>query len=610
MDEIDLHNRSVMLQRIRLYWLKGVLEESLHGAELIDLGLAYRPGAVANGDPDWEQTAAYDIPLPVGTRISDVFHAADYQLLIMGEPGAGKTTMLLSLVEDLLQHAQTDLQRPIPVVFNLATWTAGLPLDAWMIGELSNNYEVPNALGRFWLEDDQLLPLLDGLDEVEQDHRLACAEAINVFRQRHTGPILVTSRSQDYRALNTRLQLDKAIVLQPLTLEQIDQYLGSRGARLAGLRAALHSDASLRELAQSPLMLSIMTLAYYRMPEDAAIALGSRNQSRDFLFDVYVERMTRYRSGERTYDPDTAVGWLAWIAARMAEHNRTMLFLENIQPNWLPRPLQRRFADGLKFLTGLLLVLAGVVAGLCGVPAYGWSAPLVGAGIGLLAAFYTALVGRILLRSKANWYQIETTETIGWSWQWAWLALGVGGLLGLLAGAGPTFLAARGDGAVIPWWLLLPVWLTAVFILEKAIMRSEVKLRTRPGQGIEQSRSNGLRVGVGTAVGVALGAALALGIGALAGAAVPWLQTLPWIVGGALFLGLAGGLSFGGLAYLKHCRLLALLARENALPHDPVQLLDYAAERNLLRKVGGGFTFAHALLLDYFRRRGGYTAYD
>ena len=41
------------------------------------------------------------------------------------------------------------------------------------------------------------------------------------------------------RALATRLNMDKAIVLQPLTPEQIDAYLARRGPRLAGLRASL-----------------------------------------------------------------------------------------------------------------------------------------------------------------------------------------------------------------------------------------------------------------------------------------------------------------------------------------------------------------------------------
>jgi len=43
-----------------------------------------------------------------------------------------------------------------------------------------------------------------------------------------------------------------------------------------------------------------------------------------------------------------------------------------------------------------------------------------------------------------------------------------------------------------------------------------------------------------------------------------------------------------------------LLWRAGAVPWHYVQFLDYAAERILLRKVGGGYIFIHRLLLDYF----------
>jgi hypothetical protein len=40
------------------------------------------------------------------------------------------------------------------------------------------------------------------------------------------------------------------------------------------------------------------------------------------------------------------------------------------------------------------------------------------------------------------------------------------------------------------------------------------------------------------------------------------------------------------------------------LPHmSHVKFLDYAAERILLRKVGGGYIFIHRMLLEYFAAR-------
>ena len=132
MNEQERHNRTVMLRRVRSVWLEGVLEESLHGGEFIDLGFAYRPAALGNsGVPSWQQAPEYDYILPVGTRIEDVFAAAGRVLLVLGEPGAGKTTMLLQLVSHLLAAADADESCPMPAVFSLATYANGRPLAEW-----------------------------------------------------------------------------------------------------------------------------------------------------------------------------------------------------------------------------------------------------------------------------------------------------------------------------------------------------------------------------------------------------------------------------------------------------------------------------------------------
>ena len=60
------------------------------------------------------------------------------------------------------------------------------------------------------------------------------------------------------------------------------------------------------------------------------------------------------------------------------------------------------------------------------------------------------------------------------------------------------------------------------------------------------------------------------------------------------------GLLKGGLASFRHYVLRFLLWRTGAVPWRDAQFLDYAAERILLRKVGGGYIFLHRLLLNYF----------
>ena len=175
---ISSQNRQRMLGRVRAFWITGVFEKSLHSATLIALGLHEQPGAVAN---PWhlafQQPDKSEQPLPPGTRITQVYDKAGGKLLILGEPGSGKTTLLLELARDLLDRAEKDDAHPIPAIFNVSSWAAKWQSIAdWIVDELVIKYQVPRKLGQSWVDNDQILPLLDGLDEVKSDHRDArCA---------------------------------------------------------------------------------------------------------------------------------------------------------------------------------------------------------------------------------------------------------------------------------------------------------------------------------------------------------------------------------------------------------------------------------------------------
>ena len=602
MNDQERHNRAVMLRRVRAVWLVGVLEESLHGGEIIDLGFAYRPAALAeSGVPGWQQAPEYDVVLPVGTRIEAVYAAAGCVLLVLGEPGAGKTTMLLQLVSHLMGQAEADEAQPIPAVFSLAAYHNGRPLDEWLVEQLANNYEVPAKLARRWIDDGRFIPLLDGLDEVDPAHRAACAKAINAFRARHPGvPLLVTARNRDYQALATRLNLDKAIILQPLTAEQIDAYLARRGKRLDGLRAALAADRTLRELAQTPLMLSIMTLAANRPPERGDAALGDGTLSRAHLFDVYVERMARYRSKNMSYAPSDTIAWLSWLARQMARAGKPAFFLEDMQPGWLPGDDRPRFGRRARLAVFVALLLAALPGAIILLLFGRWGAAGGLLLMGALAATVPALTGRFLLRGRLPYDRIETIESLGWSWPWAALGFGLGALGGLALGALAAWLDRWTN---TPWIALLPAAGGVLLMIENALLRGELRLRTTPGQGVAASRRNGFMVmGLVFVLMAGLGA-VAVALGAAVGGPQAIIPATAWLLWLALYLGVGCGLAFGLLAYEQHRRLVRLLHDRGHLPANPTDFLNYAAERNLLRKVGGGYTFVHALLLEYFNDR-------
>ncbi len=339
----DRHNRARMLAKVRDFWVGGVLEGSLQGAALLALGLEQRPAAVV--DPFAgvvqrpEPKASAVTP---STRIADVFAAVGGELLILGAPGAGKTTLLLDLARDLLARAERDEALPLPVVFNLSAWAARrAPLAVWLVDELNVRYDVSRQVGQAWVVEDKILPLLDGLDEVQQEHRAACLVAINRFRGDHGTSIVVCSRLADYEALTGRLKLQGAVLIQPLGASQIDAYLARAGDQLAGLRAALPDDEGLLELATSPLMLSIMAMAYQGVSIEALGAGSSTADRRRHLFAAYVEKMFKRNRIDARYSPGRTIHWLRWLAKQMVEQGQTLFLIERLQPEWLPTRAQR-----------------------------------------------------------------------------------------------------------------------------------------------------------------------------------------------------------------------------------------------------------------------------
>jgi predicted NACHT family NTPase len=66
---------------------------------------------------------------------------------------------------------------------NLSSWKRKQSLADWISGELSEKYRVPRKIARLWLQRGYLLPLLDGLDEIETAIQPDCVTAINAFTE-------------------------------------------------------------------------------------------------------------------------------------------------------------------------------------------------------------------------------------------------------------------------------------------------------------------------------------------------------------------------------------------------------------------------------------------
>ena len=145
------------------------------------------------------------------------------RLLILGASGAGKTTLLMNLIDACVARSPADSAQPLPVLVNLSSWTEQyLSFEQWFLMELKAKYGLRLDVGQNWLETRQLLPFLEGFDELHRQRQVRCLQAINQFQQMFQLPgLVVCSQVEAYQRCTVSLNVMGTLWLQPLTLEQV-----------------------------------------------------------------------------------------------------------------------------------------------------------------------------------------------------------------------------------------------------------------------------------------------------------------------------------------------------------------------------------------------------
>jgi DNA polymerase III delta prime subunit len=555
----EWRNRKQLIQNVRAAWIYGVRDQALHKSVWLELGLKFEPEQV---NRPWHmawQSGDENQALLEDVSIMNIFRdKAANALLILGEPGSGKTVTLLDLAQQLLDEVEKKKNRdaPIPVVLNLSSWALKRQsLHDWLLAELDTTYGVPKKTGLSWLEQDVLLLFLDGLDEVAEPHRQACVKTINVYRQAHglTG-LAVCSRREEYERLTEKLDLLGAVVIQPLTVAQADDYLEQMGKGLKAVRKFLKEDDALQGWVKFPLFLHVVAMAYcdLSLKQLRQVHTGSL----DRLYDEYVNQMLqRHRPHQQTsYKPQQTRKWLAYIASRMVERNLTTYLIEHMQPDWVKA--QASHKDSGEISIRLLRQVVGQEI-----------RQVVDQEIRQVVG---QEIGQVVGQEK-----IEINDR-----QWSWS--------GAISGAKGGLVVGPSGGLIIGLFFEL-------------------------FGGLKSGLFGGLKSGLfgGLVGGLVFGLVSGLS-GGLVGGLVFGLKSglFGGLVGGLVF-GLFGGSAVGGVfgqvfglgIFARHFALRWLLAHFDYLPFQLVPFLEYAKDRLLLRRVGGGYIFIHRTLMEYFAAR-------
>ncbi|MCT7973611.1 NACHT domain-containing protein [Laspinema olomoucense] len=327
-------------------------------------------------------------------------------VLILGAPGSGKTTTLLELAGDLCDRARQKELEPVPVVLDLAHWRDQTPLLTWIEEEVCRKYNVNPKLVRELLSEDRLLPLLDGLDELEGERQEHCLKEIAQSRRQNGQalPLVLCTRMDTYQLRQTRLRLYAAVGVQPLTMNQIERYL--LASRSRELWENLQTDPTLFRLAKTPLFLNLMTVAYEEILIHSWKRLKTRDERQRYVFNAYIRRQLSREMEKPIYSrkaeppAEQTKLWLRWLSGVMGEGNQR-IFSPASLPALRLQPTGKQLQYPLALLGLFIILYAGLFALI-----YGWE---VGGIYGILFGIIALSCGGIIAL-KASDIELTTTS--------------------------------------------------------------------------------------------------------------------------------------------------------------------------------------------------------
>ncbi len=327
----------------------------------------------------------------IAKEIDKILHTHD-RLLIIGDPGAGKTTILLFAAINILMDKSRE--QKLPLIINLATWQTGRDFKEWYAQSIAHTYSLSLIFAEELLRRNVVVPFFDGFDEVAEDAREECLQQMSAyFGDQRSRQLIVSSRKKEYAAVKADAPVYAEFEVQPLTLSQIKKALSENAQTQAADRAlldAIERDAHLAKAVETPFYLNTASFLFgkgQRTWGDFPFRAESSEGRQEELVEIFV--------GEQVPDLKDRK-YLGFLAGKMEEENFLVFELVRAQPKWCGQKWRYKVAIG--FLPGFIVYcffseisfILGIVIGLI----YGGLSSLV------LGSFYPNNIGNQVFRWK------------------------------------------------------------------------------------------------------------------------------------------------------------------------------------------------------------------
>jgi hypothetical protein len=354
------------------------------------------------------------------------------RLVVLGEPGSGKTVLLIRLLLELLGERRAGTA--VPVIVPLASWDPSeRSLRSWLISRLILDYPTLKnlwksntrscSLAEALLDRHLLLIILDGLDEIPRQVRRSAISKINKFLTAGAGVVL-SSRTGEYReALHAsgtpgrpmKLNGSYGISLCALSDNAIKGYLlgdtderSEVGKRWEPVFRALTTSSPVAQALRTPLVVGLARAVYdphdvdeleepesLPAPEELCDTNRFPNPSdiESYLFKAFIRVTYEPRDDRKKnrWNTKEAQQWLTFLArhlqAKGQDYNILAWWeLRDAAPGWL--------------VPGVVGIICGLASGL----AAGFGAHVgFGIGVGLgVGAFAGVAVGGLIRRASKN----------------------------------------------------------------------------------------------------------------------------------------------------------------------------------------------------------------